>query len=75
MLNQQLLNELQEILEQTCSRKFKKDEVAIIAAGLCSFFELLAEASIQNNERGRNKKGHGGNEKKTIGEKYQSNPS
>jgi len=50
MPSQQLLNELQEILEQTCPRKFEKSEVAEIASDLCSLFELLAEAYTQNNE-------------------------
>lgn len=61
MLSQELLNELREILEQTCSRKFKKVEMVKIASDLCGIFELLAEASVQKNECRRDKRGIEGN--------------
>ena len=66
MLSQHLLDELQEILEQTCSRKFEKSEVADIATNLCDLFELLAEAYTQNNGREKKEKGFNENEKKEF---------
>jgi hypothetical protein len=56
MLSQYLLDELQEILEQTCSRKFEKGEVADIATNLCCLCESLAEAYGDNQKDENDKK-------------------
>lgn len=66
MLSQQLLGELHKILEKECSEIFEKSEVAKIATELCWLFELLAEASAQNNEHRRNKKETRGNRRKNY---------
>lgn len=50
MVSQQLQNELKEILEQMCSKKFEKSEVVKIAIDLVGFFDLL-NASFKANER------------------------
>ena len=67
MLSQQLLEELQEILEQECSKKFEKNKVMRIANNLLGYFEVLTKTSL-NKKDGKNRlhKKDGRNTKKGI---------